>query len=488
MTGIDTSTTTSGTAGRPRRPHALRSRLHTSSQDLIFGDPLRRFVLVSFALMGIALVMVAVAVARAPQMSITDEPAHAGYLYLIAHGQIPGAGTLIPKEIRYESYCHNLAGSTGSSVCTGFSTSGYMAGSQVYTFGDPPVYYLITGLLDRLISPFVPGTHNFITVGRDLGAVWLFAGMVVLYVAVRKFRVSWPYAFAAAALLPLCPGVLAASSQITSDAPAALCGALALYALARITVDRKLGLIVPFLLTMFTTGTKVLNGMPMLVVGGIALVMALAAARRRDWHSARRPFLLSVVIGLGFLVTYLGWNEYQERRADPNWINPNLGNGTALTGSPVGDLLSNLFGTFQHLTTSYWLAPQINGETMVIWATLLCVLFGAAPFVLMVVSRPRSWGWILGLSTFAGISAVALTVEAQVFTSNDQYFAIVAGRYALDFLPWAIVCLAVVAYRRRLLRTTFSFVSLGLAVMLLAEFGVLNLGPALSSSTSFLVG
>jgi hypothetical protein len=83
---------------------------------------------------------------------------------------------------------------------------------------------------------------------------------------------------------------------------------------------------------------------------------------------------------------------------------------------------------------------------------------------------------------------VALAVEAQVFTANDQYFAIVAGRYALCFLPWAIVCLAVVAYRRRLLRTTVSFVSLGLAVMLLAEFGVLTLGPALSNRTSFLVG
>ena len=451
-------------------------------------DPLRRLLLVSLGLMAIAIALVFIAVARGPQISITDEPPHAGYLYLIAHGQIPAKGTLIPKEIRYEWYCHNLQAATGSADCTGFNASTFQTTSQVYTFGDPPVYYAITGLLDRVISPLVPGTHNFINVGRDLGALWLFGAMLVLYLAARKFRIAPAYAFAAAALLPLCPGVLASTSQITSDAPGALCGSLGLYVLARIIIDKRMGLLVPFLATVLTTGTKILNGMPLLVVGGVAFFIGAAALYRRDWRTAIRPLLISVVVVLGFGLTYQGWNSYQNHRGVANWVNPNLANGAALTGSRAGDLLSNLFSTFQRLTTNFWLPASINGETVVIWATLLCAVLVAAPLMVMTASRSRSWGWILGAATFLGITAVALVVEAQVFMANDQYFLDVAPRYALTFLPWAILCLAVVAARRRLLKSSYAFVGLGLAVMLLAETGLLTLGPALVSHQPYLVG
>ena len=451
-------------------------------------DPLKRLLLVSLGLMAIAIALVFIAVARGPQISITDEPPHAGYLYLVAHGQIPAKGTLIPQEIRYEWYCHNLQAATGSADCTGFNASTFQTTSQVYTFGDPPVYYAITGALDRVISPLIPGTHNFINVGRDLGALWLFGAMLVLYLAARKFRVAPAYAFAAAALLPLCPGVLASTSQITSDAPGALCGAIGLYLLARILIDKRMGLVVPFLAIVLTTGTKILNGMPVLVVGGVAFFLAAAALYRRDWRSAVRPLLISVVVVLGFGLTYQGWNSFQNHRGVANWVNPNLGNSVPLTGSRAGDLLSNLFGTFQRLTTNFWLPATINGETVVIWASLLCVVLVAAPLMVMTASRARSWGWVLGAATFLGISAVALVVEAQVFMANDQYFVDVAARYALTFLPWAILCLAVVAGRRRLLKSSYAFVGLGLAVMLLAETGLFTLGPALVSHAAYLVG
>ena len=465
-----------------------RSWLRSTGRAAVAGEPLRRLLLVSFGLMCIAIVLVSIAVARGTEISITDEPAHAGYLYSIAHGVIPYKGELVPKEIRYEWYCHDLQASTGSATCTGFNAATFQTTSQVYTFGDPPVYYAITGLLDRAISPLVPGTHNFITVGRDLGALWLFAAMIVLYLAARRFRIGWPYAFAAAALLPLCPGVLASTSQITSDAPSALCGALALYVLARILIDKRMGLVAPFLATVFAAGTKVLNGLPLLIVGGVTLLFAAGALYRRDWRSAVRPFLISVVIVLGFALTYFGWNLFQDGRGAADWVNPNLANGSPLTGSEKGDLLSNLFSTFQNLTTSYWLPTRINGETVSIWATLLCVVLVAAPLMAMTASRTRSWGWTLGAGTFVGITAVALAVEAQVFMASHQYFVNVAPRYALTFLPWAILCLAVVAARRRLLRSSYAFVSFGLLVMVLADTGLVTFGPALVSNAPYLVG
>jgi len=489
MTRMETiSTTGAGIASDGST--SWRSRFTAPGRGGTLADePLRRLALVTLTLLCIAVTLVFIAVARAPEMSITDEPAHAGYLYDVAHGHIPGKGALVPAEIRYEWYCHNQAGATGSSVCTGYDKSTFQTSAQVYTFGDPPFYYLITGAVVRAVSVVVPGAHHFISIGRGVGALWLFAAMIVLYFAVRKLRVSWPYALAAAALLPLCPGVLASTSQISSDAPAALSGALALYALARLTVDKRMGLVLPFLFTVFAAGTKQLNGLPMVIVGGVALVLAVRGQRSsRDWRAAVRPFLVAVSVGVGYLFVFLGWDAFQNHRGDPHWVNPNAVDAVPLTGSKIGDFVSNLFGTFQHLTTNYYLQPEINGETVVIWATLLCVLFCAAPLMLMTISRSWSWGWLLGLGSFVGVSMVALVVEAQVYAVNHSYFVIVPGRYALSFLPWTLVCLAVVAHRRRLLRTSYLFVSVGLIIVLLADTGLLTLGPALASRTSFLVG
>ncbi|MEY9930911.1 hypothetical protein ABH926_005558 [Catenulispora sp. GP43] len=454
----------------------------------VLGEPLRRVLPVVLVMLAVAGSLVVLVVARAPQLSIVDEAAHADYAYQVSHGRLPAKGALVDSEIRYEWYCHDLGGAVSSAGCTAGFTDDFQADAQDYTFGDPPLYYLVTGYLGRALSPLVPGAHDFITAGRVVGALWLFAGMLVLYLALRAFRVEQRYACLGAVLLPLCPGVLAAASSLTSDAPSALCGAAALYVLARVIVQGRTGWVVPFAVTALSTGTKILNGLPMLVVGGVAVALAVGAWRRGDRGAALRTGRMALAVAVAFCLVYGGWTVFQSGRGQAGWVNPNLADGLPPAGSAAGDLLSNLFGTFQHLTTDYWLADNVNGESVVIWATLLCVVLGAAPFALMATSRVRSWGWQLAVGTAIGISAVAVVVETQVFATSGRYFAVVAGRYALCFLPWAIACLAVVASRRGLSRSGIAFTGLGLTVMLLATTGLFTLGPALSSRTAFLVG
>jgi 4-amino-4-deoxy-L-arabinose transferase-like glycosyltransferase len=476
-----------GTIDQERAPHRWVRRPAIRLRDDGTGDPPYRLWRLVLLFAAISAAVVGLAVARGTQISITDEPAHADYAYAIAHGSVPAKGDLITDEIRYEWYCHDLRAATPQASCDAYPAS-FQAGAQDYTFGDPPVYYLVTGPVARLLDALVPGGHHFVTFARIIGAVWLFAAILVFYLALREFRVGWRYAALGALLLPLCPGMIASSSQITSDAPAALCGAAALWLLARITVGQRTGWVLPFVLTALATGTKILNGMPMLVVGAVTAVLAVQAARRRDWLSAGRQARVGAAVGAGFVGTYLGWLWFQSGRGQDGWSNPNAVDALDPTGSKAGDLLSNLFGTFEHLTTNYWLSDSINGETVVIWATLLGVLLVAAPLCVMTLSRSGSWSWVLGVATFGGISAVALVVEAQVYLTSHQFFAVVAGRYALSFLPWAIACLAVVATRRRMLRSGTALVAVGLTVLLLSESGLFTLGPALSSHTPFLVG
>ncbi|WP_034265861.1 glycosyltransferase family 39 protein [Actinospica robiniae] len=466
--------------GEPEEPEEQAGRL-------IAGEPARRFVWVALGLFALAVAMVFIAVVRAPEMSITDEAPHADYAYRASTLHFPAKGTLIAPEMNYESYCHDQAGLTGGAPCTG-QPSFPTGVPQDYTFGDPPLYYVVTGLIARAVSPIMPGTHNFITAGRAVGALWLFLAMMVFYLALRRFRAAWQYAAAGAAFLPLVPGVLASTTQITSDAPAALSGALALLVLARYVVEKKTGWVLPLLATVFASATKTLNGMPMVIVAAVLGCIAISAARKRDWPAAKRAALVGSVIFVSFCAVYLVWTHWQNGRGVADWVNPNAANGVPIMGWTLGDILSNLFNTFQHLATMYQLQQQINGETVVIWATLLTVLFCAAPLMLMTASKSYSWGWMLGAATFVGVTSIAIVVELQVFTANDEYFVLVSARYALAFIPWVIACLAVVASRRRLLRTSTGFVVFGFVLMLLAEMEWFTMGPALTSNATLLVG
>jgi hypothetical protein len=302
--------------------------------------------------------------------------------------------------------------------------------------------------------------------------------MLVLYLAVRRFGVRWPYAAAAAVLLPLCPGLLQAASTITNDAPAALCGAVALYLLAGVLTTGRIGWIAPTVATLLATATKVLNGLPMLLLAGVLVVMAIAQRRRGEAKSAAR--LLTAVAGIivAFLVVYEGWSIYQSGRGVAHWVSPIRGlSGRDYQGSPVDEILSTSFQGFQ-LISGYFLQPQLNGETVTLWSRLLDTLVAASPLLAIVVFRARTPEWALGVATFGGLLAYPLIVEMQVLVSSHQYFPVVTSRYGITLVPFALACLAVVANRLRLQRTAVAYVGIGTLIMLLAATGVWSLGPA----------
>jgi hypothetical protein len=449
---------------------------------VVAGEPLRRFVLVALGLLGLATALVCFAALRGQPISPFDEATHADYAYQISHGVIPAKGSIIAPEILHEWSCHTAWDGFNLPPCSAANppAAKYPAYGQDYNFGHPPLYYLITGLLDRGLGALLPGGHHFITIGRLIGVGWLFSGMLVLYLAVRRFNIAWPYAAAAAALLPLCPGVLEASSTVTNDAAAALCGAAALFVLARIVVQERLGWVLPTVVAFLSTATKVINGVPILVVAGVTLVIALVRWRRGDRRGARGAAGVCLGILVAFCVVYFGWQAFQAGRGVADWVNPVAGvDDKPLTRAALRDLLGTSLSGFQGLVSSYYLQPQINGRTIADWATALNWLVVTAPFVVLVVGLvKRSPVWILGLATIVGILGYPMIVQVQVYLQNHEYFPQVNTRYGLTFVPWAVACLAIAASRGRLLKTTAATVGVGAAVMLLAVSGVLSLGGA----------
>jgi hypothetical protein len=458
---------------------AQHRRTQPAGGRLVFGEPLRRLLLLTLAFLAISATLCLISALRGTQISLIDEATHADYAYQVAHGHIPARGSIIARPILREWACRGSSDGFAMPSCTTptLNPANFPALGENYNFGHPPLYYAITGVLARAGDSVVSG-HHFVGLARATGFLWLFSAMLVVYLALRRFRVHWIIAASTASVLALCPGVLHASSMVTNDAPAALCGAVGLYLIAGVLRTGHIGWIAPTVATLLATATKVLNGLPMLILAGVLVVLAIARLRCGEARSAAR--LLPAVAGIvvAFLVVYEGWTIFQSGRGVAHWVSPIAGlTGRDYNGSPVNELLSTSFQGFQ-LISGYFLQPQLNGETVTLWSRLLNLLAAAAPFLAIVAFRAKTPEWALGVATFCGLLAYPLIVEIQVIISSNQYFPTITPRYGMSLVPFALACLAVVTNKLGLRRTTAVYAGTGALLVLLASAGVWALGPA----------
>jgi hypothetical protein len=437
-----------------------------------------RGVLVACAIALLAAALVTAAALRGRELSPLDEATHADYALQIAHGHIPARGWILAPEIRREWSCR---GAVLVEVPPCADAPGrpeeYPGRGENYNFGHPPLYYAVVGFGARAVDALVPGAH-FVAIGRLFGLAWLLAGMGVFYMAVRRLGVASTYALGAVAVIPLCPGVIQASATVTNDATAVLGGAIALWVLVRVLQEDRRGWVLPAVVTVLITATKVVSALPMLGVAAAVGGVAFVARREGDRARARELALVAAAIGAAFVLVFQGWGAFQSLRGPSDWINPVSGNpARAIHGSPVNELLSTSFSGFG-LMTSYWLHASIRGETVTLWGRLLGVLVSAAGFLVLLEARPRDVRWLVGVITLGGLLAFPLVAELHLYSDLGEYFPSVVGRYGLSFVPWALCCLAIIAATRKLRRTTLAVAGIGAAVMLLAVFGVWSLGPA----------
>lgn len=435
----------------------------------------RPAVWVGAALAVLAALLIGLSVTRAQQLSPFDEWTHADYAWRVAHGQLPEAGTKIRPEILEEFACRGVAGYELSLPPCGQANppaSAFPSRGEDYNFIHPPLYYGITGVLARLADAVVPGPH-FLVLARMVGVLWLWAAMFVLFLAVRALGAPTPYAAVGAALLPLLPGVLRASSTVNNDAAAPLAGALALLVFARFVAQGRTGWLLPTAAAFLTAATKVINVLPLLVTAAAFCVLAAARWRAGD-RSAARPLLLTAVgIGVASLVVYEGWALIQASRGDPSWVSPVAGvSDRPVVGLPFRELTSTFLAGMSP-ESDYFLPASINRESMVLWARALNVAIVAAPLMALVAWARRSVGWLVGAITLAGLALYPLVVELQVYVGSHAYFPAVNSRYGMSLEPWALACIALVAWKRNALRLAVAGVLAGAVAMLASVSGLI---------------
>jgi len=442
----------------------------------VFGEPLIRLVSVSFVFFLIAVGLVSLVALRAPQLSPLDEATHADYAYQISHGHVPAKGSTLAPEILKQWSCHGDYHGSPLPPCAGPGTdaSAYAGRGEDYNFGHPPLYYAITGTIATAVDDVLPGSSHFITLARLVGSLWLFAAMFVLYVALRRFGASWQLSIAAAMLLPLCPQVLFASATVTNDAPAALSGSLAVLMLARILVQRKMGWIVPTLITGLCAATKLLNAMPMLSVAGVLLVVAIVLWRKAHREEARKLALIVLGVLAATAIVYVGWTAFQSGRGLAGWKSPIAGiSDRPVVGSPVDEIFSTSFTGLQ-LINDFYLPPQVGSTWFTLWVRVLAFLAAAAPLLLLAVTQKREVVRWLAPVALLGMISYPIIVELQVYTSQGRYFPGVVSRYGMSIIPLLIACLAMTAQRRGLHRWMLTGVGVGVAVTVACAAGLIS--------------
>lgn len=414
--------------------------------------------------------MTLLSVANAPRFSLLDESTHIDYAWRASHFELTYTGQPFSAYTVEQWSCRGQSQVPLPPCDSNTPSNQYPNRGEQYNAFHPPVYYFITGLSARLLAA-ITGV-DFITAARSVGAVWLWAAMFGLYLTMRYWRSRIRYAVGAALLLPLVPAVLHASSVVTNDAPAALCGVAALFVLGRVVTHHNEGWILPAALAAGAASTKVLNSLGLLVVAAIFLLVAVPRIRKHGWKPAIPLLRVALAMVAVVAVIHVGWGFVQDSRAAPGYVSPIEGiSSRPIHGLPFDEWLPTIVGGTS-LANNYYLDPEVSSSYLAAWATVLNLLLAVGPFVALAVFRRGSPRWLAGGTVLLGAATFPLLVQVMVIQGSYSYFLNVPARYGMSLVPIAAAVLAMVAQHKRLDRTSLAVVAIGLLVVLATVAGI----------------
>ena len=432
-----------------------------------------RLALVAAVLAVVGIGLSLLSVVRATRLSAFDEATHIDYAWLLADFRLPTTGAPLSDYTLTSWACRGQANIERLPACSSdHPAASFPAEGQQYNGFHPPLYYALTGWAARPLAAITG--QDFVTVARALGSLWLFAAMFGLYLTLRYWRVQWRYALLAGLALPVIPSVLHASSTVTNDAAAAVCGVAAVYVLGRTMVHERTGWLVPTVLTLLAASTKTVNSLGLLVIAGI-LVLAGSVRWRRSGRPAGLPLLRTGALMIAAAATVeLVWGRISASRTIPDWQNPIGGVHTSeFTGLPFDEWLPTLVSGFP-LGSFYYLDPAVESASIVAWVTVSSLLLTVSSFLGLAVFGRGSARWQLSAAVMIGCLAYPLLVQATLLSRTDpsnSYFWYLSTRYGTSLIPMAIAVLIMIADQKRLRVTSAAVVGAGLVAVLISTAG-----------------
>ncbi len=448
------------------RPRLFSSLIYSLEERAARFDDSRnkRIILASVYLLIAIAVVIPVVFGGGKAMSRIDEPTHADYAWQIAHGHVPARGDVIAPEIREIWACmgqerYRLPACGGGNWAWAFPYD-----ADQYNFSHPPLYYAVVGVVARGVDA-VTGL-DFVQAARLTGIPFLAAGMFMLFVALRRWKVDPAIAMVAPLILVSFPRVLHASTTVNPDAIAPLAGALALWLAARIFLEDNHHWGLPIVFAGLVGMTKFITTIPFIALAILAIARALRDKGVRG--VTRHEWIFPMAVAAAIVVPYGVWQLYQAPRGNPLWENPLVGINTRdVLGLPGSEWVETLFVGF-NLASDYYIQPPLDVALLVAWTRLLNVLVIGAMMAMVVafVKEPsrRSLGWLLGVGAL--LYPLVVQVQAYFNTAIPQYFPNPTGRYGLALVPGAIACLVMAAAKAGYRRTVYLIAGAGVFVVI----------------------
>lgn len=238
------------------------------------------------ALFLFATVVVGLHVRAYTKISPIDEMQHFDYAEKISRGQLVRGGDFIGEAAMREESCRGIDAAFEPPPCDApvLRRESYQEDGYATTWGQMPVYYLLTGLLGRGLAA-ATGITSIFTGMRLVGALWLGTGLCLLWFVMQELNIARTARLPVIAITATTPVVLHASATINPDAMLfPLGGAILLLTLRAGRSSRAMLGLGPLALVAVLSEPTTL-----LAVGAAVLYFAIRAfSRSRNATRARR--------------------------------------------------------------------------------------------------------------------------------------------------------------------------------------------------------
>ena len=399
------------------------------------------------------LTLVAVHIEHSPTFSVIDEQAHIDYVQRVADGSLPRLGQhLLPATdsllrcigrplfgFRVPA-CHGATRRTLNRFFHSVHTAQYEA-------QQPPLYYAVTAVLRWPMMHLVglgalPGT-------RLTGAIWLAAGLLLMWAAARIIGLDWRLTAAGVLLVAAAPNVVFAASSVGNDAAGVFAGGLV--AVLGAAAWRMQGRLPwwTFALAGFAVALlKVSCALAVVPVSALLFATSMTGSARQPKSLTQRPrsaFAAWLSSGgallAGALVGIVGWSIvfHALAFANPSTYRPFLLDSDGHTG--VLDLAHQATTMLYPLTSAYGMDYQwtrtgespaslnmlgVEGlDASLIAGLLLAVGLSVA------VARRRTWAHWLGLASLLTLFFGGWALGVSILVAY-RYNTSLPGRYGLS--------------------------------------------------------